>query len=167
MPDLVLTKQDDDLLTCMQFITLEVQGKSRTQIAEEAGITRATLYNWINHWKESGVYDRARAAVMNPRITAIENATITVLERWPKILTEMANIAAGEGRYASMSGRTRIEAALFLAPFVQEELNKKDDPGTLETLYANADQVVFNPVDLNDAPRVTVNKKRRRSSRPG
>lgn len=106
------------------------QKHTHVSIAQEFGIHENTLRNWIAKWTQSGLLDELRSALMVLRQEELEVVATEIIEHWPAILLNIANLAE-HGK-----GRTAIEAAMFLkAAVVDPTITGSKGSGSHEMDY--------------------------------
>lgn len=112
------------------------------EVANQFGVSRTKLYYMIQAWEEAGLLKSARQDLLTWRIEEISVATAEVLDRWPAILKNLADIAE------TSKGKNAIEAAKLLHDLsVAPALAGKINPGAEEAVYLEMPKN-FRPMDV-------------------
>lgn len=135
---------DEEFVKCMDYIhrrelgipQLNDKGKevlhqyTIQEYADVYGVTRKTVYAWINKWKTSGLLQRAREYLVDPMAEEVIVANRKVLTAWPAIVSRQVKTAL------SGSEQWSLQAAIWLhEKIVTVVMEERDDPGHEERAY--------------------------------
>ena len=137
---------DIEFERCLEYVHSMRQNISQKDFGKQYGVTDRTVRNWIVHWEQNGMLEKARAMVLLPELDGIDAAYDRVLIDFPAILDNLVQIALGNG--PRISPRTQWEVGAWLHENIvrpKEEKGFRVDSAAKSYLEEDTD---FDPINI-------------------
>lgn len=144
---------DEDFYRCLRYLELREMNPSKPRyedVAQEMGISRDRLGDWIRKWENSGLLAACRTIVMAPALEDIRSVNDRVAKEWPVVVDNLLRIAQNRAApRAAIEAYDRLQRDV-IAPMLEAQEGDDGSPEKryLLTRYKETIEERFNPLTI-------------------
>lgn len=130
--------EEGDLNEALAYLLYREENPSlsKVEVAEHFGITPQGLNKRIRRWERAGIMERARAAILVPKVEDINHAINQAVQAFPDIIRGLVQDALTAEKFAHRIAAARMLHKLFVDPAIQ----KMPESGSEELIYVTEAQ---------------------------